>query len=155
MSDCDRYSFDLATSAETRHLARRVAPHLRAGDVLTLAGPIGAGKTEFARAVIRSIAGAEIEVPSPSYTLVQTYDLPCLSIAHLDLYRLGDASELAELAIDELAADHVLLIEWPERAGEALPPATLTIRFEILGDGRRVSVTDHDRRLVGMGMCDA
>src|SRR4051794_5597678 len=83
--------------AATRALAARLAALLRPGDVVALQGDLGAGKSELARAVIRALAGAEIEVPSPTFTLVQGYDLPGLRVTHADLYRLADPEDLAEL----------------------------------------------------------
>lgn len=98
-------------------LAARLAAALRPGDVVTLAGDLGAGKSELARAVIRARAHAAIEVPSPTFTLVQRYELPDLALVHADLYRLADPAELAELGLDEGAQGAALLVEWPERAG--------------------------------------
>lgn len=137
MSPARATSIELADVAATRRLAQRLAGGLGAQDVVYLSGPIGAGKTEFARALIRHLAGAEIDVPSPSYTLVQTYDLPRFAVVHVDLYRLADTSEIAELGVDDLASGALLLVEWAERAGGLLPPPTLTIDIEIRGDARR------------------
>ena len=95
--------------------AARRRPARRASVVL-LEGDLGAGKSELARAVIRSLAGAEIAVPSPTFTLVQTYELPGLEVSHADLYRLADDGEVAELGLDECWQRGALLVEWPERA---------------------------------------
>jgi tRNA threonylcarbamoyl adenosine modification protein YjeE len=114
----------------TRNVGSRLAGLIRPGDVIALRGALGAGKTELARAVIRARAGVAIEVPSPSYTLVQDYRVGDLVIRHIDLYRIAEAAELLEL--DAPAADEVWLIEWPERAGDALPPDRLEIE---LGQG--------------------
>lgn len=116
--------------AATRRLGERLAALLRAGDVVGLAGPLGSGKTELARAVIRARAGAEIEVPSPSFTLVQDYALPGLAIRHVDLYRVADAGEVIELGLDDPAFDGALLIEWPERAAELLPADRLDVGLD-------------------------
>jgi tRNA threonylcarbamoyl adenosine modification protein YjeE len=89
--------------------------------VIALCGPLGAGKSELARALIRARAGAAIEVPSPSFTLVQDYSIGNLVLRHIDLYRLGDPCELQELGLDAPAADELWLVEWPERAGENFP----------------------------------
>ncbi len=97
--------------------------------MVALEGDLGAGKTELARAVIRSLAGAAIPVPSPTFTLLQTYELPDLVVTHADLYRLGDASEVQELGLDEAWEQGALLVEWPERAGELLPADRLTLRL--------------------------
>ena len=125
----ERRELVLADLAATRAFGARLAALLRAGVVIGLSGPLGAGKTEIARAVIRAGAGAAIEVPSPSFTLVQDYPLPGITIRHVDLYRIDDPAELVELGISELAADDALLIEWPERAGDALPADRLEIRI--------------------------
>jgi tRNA threonylcarbamoyl adenosine modification protein YjeE len=89
--------------------------------VVALSGPLGSGKSELARALIRARAGAAIEVPSPSFTLVQDYELGPLTIRHIDLYRLAQPDELAELGLVAPAADEAWLIEWPERAAGLLP----------------------------------
>ena len=118
-----------ATSA----LAARLAPRLGAGDTLLLVGPIGAGKTHFARALIHAClaaAGAPAEdVPSPTYTLVQTYRAGELEIWHADLYRLTDAAEATELGLEDAFATAICLIEWPDRMAGLLPPDALTLRF--------------------------
>jgi tRNA threonylcarbamoyl adenosine modification protein YjeE len=110
--------------------AGRLAGLLRPGDVVGLSGPLGAGKTEIARAAIRARAGAAIEVPSPSFTLVQDYPLPGLTIRHVDLYRIGDPAELAELGVTDMGEEDALLIEWPERAAGLLPEDRLEIRID-------------------------
>jgi tRNA threonylcarbamoyl adenosine modification protein YjeE len=111
----------------TRALGRRLAGLLRGGDAIALSGPLGIGKTELARALIRARAGAAIEVPSPSFTLVQDYPLEGLVIRHIDLYRIGEPAELVELGLEAPGPDEVWLIEWPERAGHVLPPGRLDI----------------------------
>jgi tRNA threonylcarbamoyl adenosine modification protein YjeE len=113
----------------SKALGGRLADLIRPGDVIALRGALGAGKTELARALIRARAGAAIEVPSPSYTLVQDYRFKDLVIRHIDLYRIANAAELLELSLDAPAADEVWLIEWPERAGAALPPDRLEIEL--------------------------
>lgn len=114
----------------TRRFAGRLADLLRPGDVVALTGPLGAGKTELARALIRARAGAAIEVPSPSFTLVQDYPLPGLAIRHVDLYRVEGPDELLELGIDDPGFAGALLIEWPERAAGGLPADRLDVRLE-------------------------
>ncbi|MGQ9370922.1 tRNA (adenosine(37)-N6)-threonylcarbamoyltransferase complex ATPase subunit type 1 TsaE [Azospirillum sp. ST 5-10] len=117
----DHRTFDLPDESATEALARRLAPHLGRGDVLLLKGDLGAGKTAFARALIRALAGdGEAEVPSPTFTLVQTYDTPAGPVWHFDLYRLSGPEEVEELGWDE-AADGVALVEWPDRLGPLLP----------------------------------
>ncbi len=119
----------------TAALARMLAATLRPGQVILLDGPVGAGKTHFARAFIRARQGDEAEdVPSPTFTLVQTYDDPMgTEIWHADLYRLSDPSELDELGLDDAIEDAVCLIEWPDRL-EAVPDGALTIALSPLPD---------------------
>lgn len=111
----------------TRALARRVAAALRGGDVVALKGPVGSGKSELARALIQARAGAAIEVPSPSFTLVQDYEVGALTIRHIDLYRLEAPAEIEELGLSAPAADEAWLIEWPERAPALLPEDRLEV----------------------------
>jgi tRNA threonylcarbamoyladenosine biosynthesis protein TsaE len=113
----------------TRALGRRLAGLIRPGDVIALRGVLGSGKTELARALIRARAGADIEVPSPSYTLVQDYRFPGLLIRHIDLYRIADPAELLELGLDAPAAGEAWLVEWPERAAAALPADRLDLEL--------------------------
>src|ERR687892_435376 len=120
----------------TRALGRRLAGLIRPEDVIALRGVLGSGKTELARALIRARAGADIEVPSPSYTLVQDYRFPDLLIRHIDLYRIRDPAELLELGLDAPAAGEAWLIEWPERADAVLPADRLDLELR-QGDARR------------------
>src|SRR5271154_356194 len=107
-----------------------IASALEPGDLVTLSGDLGAGKTTFARALIRYLAGDEtIEVPSPTFTLIQTYDLPRFTLVHADLYRLSGAAELAELGFEDLPEGAVVMMEWPDRAAGFLPPDRLDITF--------------------------
>ena len=102
------------------------------GDLVTLSGDLGAGKTSFVRALIRHLAGDDaIEVPSPTFTLVQTYELPRFALVHADFYRLSGAAELAELGFDDLPERSVVLLEWPDRAAGFLPPDRLDITFTL------------------------
>ncbi len=130
-------TFDLADAAATRALAARIAPLARPGDALALSGDLGMGKTEFARGFVRARAGTGIEVPSPTFTLVQTYDLPGGEIWHFDLYRL------AELGWEAAREGAIALIEWPARLGPYLPEDRLDIAFaQGAGDtARRVSLS--------------
>ncbi|MEL6662476.1 MAG: tRNA (adenosine(37)-N6)-threonylcarbamoyltransferase complex ATPase subunit type 1 TsaE [Pseudomonadota bacterium] len=126
---------ELPDPAATEALAARIAPHLRAGHVIALQGGLGAGKTTFCRALISALLGAPTDVPSPTYTLVQTYYGPGFPIYHFDLYRLKDASELNELGWED-TFDGLSLVEWPDKAGERLPAWRMTISLEIVGEGR-------------------
>ena len=116
-------------------LAARLAAVLRPGDVLALSGDLGAGKTTFARGVLRGL-GWLGEVPSPSFTLVQTYDtVPPLW--HVDLYRLDRADEADALGLDDIWDEAVVLIEWPERLGSRLPAQALRLRLDGAGEATR------------------
>jgi tRNA threonylcarbamoyl adenosine modification protein YjeE len=115
--------------AATRALGRRIAAALRGGDVVALEGPLGSGKSELARALIQARAGAAIEVPSPSFTLVQDYELGPLTIRHIDLYRLEEPGEVEELGLIAPAVDEAWLVEWPERAAGLLPQDRLEVRL--------------------------
>ncbi|MET0249682.1 MAG: tRNA (adenosine(37)-N6)-threonylcarbamoyltransferase complex ATPase subunit type 1 TsaE [Sphingobium sp.] len=131
----------LPDDAAMHDLGARLAAQVRIGDVIALYGPLGAGKTTLARGILAAL-GLEGEAPSPSFALVQPYDVPDvqLPVAHVDLYRLEDASEAAELALDDYLADSLLLIEWPERLGDALwhHALRLSIAFDAEG-GRRLT----------------
>src|SRR6516225_3021824 len=110
-----------------------LAAALQPGDFVTLTGDLGSGKTTFARALIRQLAGdQQFEVPSPTFTLVQTYTLSRLTIMHADFYRVSDASELTELGFDDLLADAVTLLEWPERAPQVLPEDRWEVSFTLI-----------------------
>jgi tRNA threonylcarbamoyladenosine biosynthesis protein TsaE len=123
--------------AATEALAARVARLARVGDAILLEGPLGAGKTEFARAFLRAAAGdPALEVPSPSFTLVQSYDGKSFRAHHFDLWRLDGPAALAELGWDDARAD-LVLVEWPDRLGELRPDDALSIAFvPSVGDAR-------------------
>lgn len=126
-------------------LARVLAPYLRRGDVVTLSGDLGAGKTTFARFLIGAITGEPVEVASPTFALAQVYETSALTIHHLDLYRLGGSDELHELGFDEAREHGLVLVEWPERLGPELPVDRLDIAFAEGGtpDTRDVTITGH------------
>ncbi len=117
---------DLPDEAATAALAARLAERARSGDVIALKGDLGTGKTTFVRAFIRTLGGGE-EVPSPTFTLVQLYELDRATIWHFDLYRLRSPEEAWELGIEEAFATGIALIEWPERLGALLPERRLEI----------------------------
>jgi N-acetylmuramate 1-kinase len=121
----------LANEEATRRLAADVANMLEPGDFIALSGDLGAGKTTFVRAIIAHLANdSAIEVPSPTFTLVQNYDLPRFRVVHADLYRVAGADELAELGLDETAGA-VVMMEWPDRARGALPHDRIDIAFAL------------------------
>ena len=125
--------FDLPDEAATAALAHRIAPLAKPGDVFALWGGLGAGKTVFARAFVRSRGSPEEEVPSPTFTLVQTYEPgPGFegTVYHFDLFRLGAAEEAYELDIEDAFATGISLIEWPDRLGRLLPPARLDLTLD-------------------------
>ncbi len=138
-------AFALDDEGATAALAARVAAVARAGDFIALEGDLGAGKTTFARAFLASRAGAAIEAPSPTFTLVQTYDLPGGSIVHADLYRLSGTNETDELGLDEDLAMTIALVEWPDRLGTRLPRDRLVVRLEFADrpDARRACLFAH------------
>ena len=141
----------LRGARSTEALGAAVASALRVGDVVCLWGPLGAGKTTLARGLIRALMGPGQEAPSPTFTLVQTYEAPDFPLAHLDLYRLSGPEEVRELGLDEALEDGAAVIEWPERLGSRLPPDRLDIRLRIEADGRSAMVERHgcwkDRKL--------
>ena len=124
---------------------------LRCGDVVTLAGDLGAGKTTFAQFLIQSLSRAPVEVTSPTFTLLQTYpvtlaDGVACELYHYDLYRIEHPSALIELGLEE-AVSQVALIEWPERLGDARIPIALALSFTLADDGsRKVAITGDDAR---------
>lgn len=122
-------SLSLPDEAATAALAAAFAPLLRRGDILLLDGPLGAGKTSFARALIRAMVGGMAEVPSPSFNLVLTYDMPAGALWHFDLYRVANPRELDELGMEDAFADGISLIEWPDRLGPEAPSHALTLRL--------------------------
>lgn len=126
LQGCRMMGIDLPDEAATAALAARLARRARAGDVIALRGELGAGKTTFARAFIHALGGDE-EVPSPTFTLVQLYELEAATIWHFDLYRLQAPEEAWELGIEEALATGIALIEWPERLGPLLPERRLDI----------------------------
>ncbi len=120
--------------AATSALAHKLAIGLRPGDAVLLHGPLGAGKTTLARAMLRALcADPALEVPSPSYTLVQSYEAPGFTIHHFDLWRLDGSNGVIELGWDE-ARQGVVLVEWPDRLGPLIPPGALHVTLS-LGHG--------------------
>ena len=148
MSGSDCPVFHLPDDAAATRFGTALAGGLVAGKPLLLHGPLGAGKTHIARAVIRALAGEGTEVPSPTFTLVQVYDAPGAEVWHADLYRLTHPDEVIELGLLE-AMDHaIVLIEWPERLGSLTPANAMHITLDYLGDGRSARIRGaSDRQL--------
>ncbi|HEY1311295.1 MAG TPA: tRNA (adenosine(37)-N6)-threonylcarbamoyltransferase complex ATPase subunit type 1 TsaE, partial [Pseudolabrys sp.] len=143
------FTVALADEAATRRLMVDIAAALEPGDLVTLSGDLGAGKTTFARALIRHFAGDEtVEVPSPTFTLMQTYELPRFSLVHADLYRLSGPAELAELGFDDAPERAVTLLEWPDRAAGFLPADRLDIALTL---SPQQSETFRNARVTGYG----
>lgn len=131
----------LADEAATTRLGAALAGRLAAGEVVLLSGDLGMGKSTLARGLIRALAGDPgLEVPSPTFTLVQAYDTR-IPLQHFDLYRLSSPDELDELGLDEAVADGVVLVEWPEKAGNHLPADMTTIELTDAGAGRVASIS--------------
>src|ERR1700709_2366412 len=128
MTEPSTFSAALASETATAHLMADLALLIGPGDVITLSGDLGAGKTAAARAMIRYLAADDgVDVPSPTFTLAQSYDLPPFPLVHADLYRVNDPNELEEIGLSPLPEDTVVLIEWPERAPDALPADRIEI----------------------------
>ena len=139
----------LPTEAETARLGAVLANLLQPGDVVLLEGPIGAGKTHLARALIRARLGRAEDVPSPTFTLVQTYAAPGVEIWHADLYRLTHPDEVWELGLEDAFAAAICLVEWPDRLGRHVPHAALRLTLSAAGDGRLATLTGGREGLLG------
>jgi tRNA threonylcarbamoyladenosine biosynthesis protein TsaE len=128
----------LADEAATLALGARLAAVARPGDAITLSGGLGAGKTTLARGLLAAL-GLAGEAPSPTFAIVQTYAPPetRMPVAHVDLYRVDDPGEAEELGLDELRADHLLLVEWPERLVADAWRDALRLAIEPVGQGGR------------------
>ncbi len=137
----------LHDEAATGAFGRELSLFAQAGDWIGLSGELGAGKSVLARAFIHGLTqdGASIEVPSPTFTLVQLYDDLRVPVAHCDLYRLRDLAEIEELGLDDIAASHVALVEWPDRLGDHLPDDRLMIELVMSGEGRRAQMAGYGR----------
>jgi tRNA threonylcarbamoyl adenosine modification protein YjeE len=150
MTEPSTFATALANETATAHLMADLALLIGPGDVITLTGDLGAGKTAAARAMIRYLAGDDtLEVPSPTFTLAQHYDLPPYPLLHADLYRINDPGELEEIGLDPLPEGTVVLIEWPERAPGALPADRIDIAIShrpALGStARAAEITGHGK----------
>lgn len=139
--------FRLDGEAATQRLGVLIAHELKSGEAVCLSGPLGAGKSTLARALVRALTTPTEEVPSPTFTLVQFYEGARLKVAHFDLYRLADRDEAYEIGLDEALEDGAALIEWPERLDGRLPPDRLDVEIALAETGddqaRYVRLTPH------------
>ncbi|RCL02278.1 MAG: putative ATPase or kinase [Candidatus Tokpelaia sp. JSC189] len=135
------FTFRLDDEETTKRLGKGLALSLKKGDLVTLHGDLGTGKSTLARALIRTLADNEVlEVPSPTFTLVNTYDDQRLIVTHADLYRIDNTKEIEELGFDQALEDGVLLVEWPRKAGSMFDNTQFAIFLEHDGDGRLVTI---------------
>jgi tRNA threonylcarbamoyladenosine biosynthesis protein TsaE len=136
--------FRLEGEAATARLGEAIAAELKSGDMVCLSGPLGAGKSTLARALIRALTTPDEEVPSPTFTLVQFYE-GRVPVAHFDLYRLTSPDEAYEIGLDEALDEGAAVVEWPQRLEGRLPSDRLDIEiaFDETGEGRRVRLTPH------------
>jgi len=143
------WDIELPDVNATEHLAMDLAASIGPGDLVTLSGDLGAGKTTLARAILRYVAGdAELAVPSPTFTMMQVYQLPLMTVVHSDLYRVNTVAELSELGWDEAGDNAAVIVEWPDRAGSLLQSDRLDVALNLapgLGPSHRVV------RLTGYG----
>ncbi|MBT8153621.1 tRNA (adenosine(37)-N6)-threonylcarbamoyltransferase complex ATPase subunit type 1 TsaE [Epibacterium ulvae] len=124
-------SKDIQSPDDMADMARKIAAHLSAGDCLLLEGIIGAGKSHFARNLIQSLLPQPEDIPSPTFTLVQTYDGPDCEIWHSDLYRLSSLDEVFELGLVEAFDSEITLVEWPEKLEDVAPPHALRLKIDL------------------------
>ena len=136
----------LADLGATERLAGLIAAQSRSADVIGLMGPLGCGKTTFARFFLRAMGWRGEEIPSPTFTLVQVYSLPSVEVWHFDLYRLSDPADTVELGFEDALAEGVSLIEWPDRLGALLPRERLEVALEM-----GVAPDERKARLIGYG----
>ena len=137
----------LPSVAATHRFGAKLAGLLHAGDVVLLQGDLGAGKTELARGVARGLTGPDTVVPSPTFTLVQTYETAALDLWHFDLYRLENPAEIWELGWEDALNDGASLVEWPQRLGPLTPADALLIELDIIPPG-----PERRARLTGAGL---
>jgi tRNA threonylcarbamoyladenosine biosynthesis protein TsaE len=152
----------LRSEAETAEFGAWLGAHLGPGDAVLLSGPIGAGKTHLVRALIQSRLGQpDAEVPSPTFTLVQTYEAPGITLWHADLYRIGHPDEVVELGLDAAFEDAIVLVEWPERLGRWRPANPIAIDLLPQSDARIARISPGKRPALAAALgadwnaCDA
>lgn len=142
MSDENKLTYFAPDEASTIRLGQILAHFAQRGDIFALFGTLGMGKSVLARAFVQELTQAE-EVPSPTFTLVQSYEAPDFEIYHFDLYRLKSPEEIFEIGVEEALYDGVCLIEWPERMGGYLPTTSFRIEIKPQGEGREISIICH------------
>lgn len=126
----------LKGESATMAFGRKLSKALQVGDVVTLSGPLSAGKTTLVRGLLKAL-GHKGEVPSPSFAIVQPYESLRVPVWHVDLYRIEDPSDLNELGLEDIREDGVLIVEWPEHANEAMWPEALALSLNVVEDGAR------------------
>ena len=135
--------YDLPDAEATERLGAALAVALKSGEAVCLTGPLGAGKSTLARALVRALTTPHEDVPSPTFTLVQFYSGLHFPLAHFDLYRLSSPDEAYEIGLDEALEEGAAVIEWPERLGGRLPEDRLDIDIAISGEGRTARLSPH------------
>lgn len=130
--------------AETIAFAKDIASKAQEGDFVSLQGPLGSGKSIFARSFIQSLSNKEIDVPSPTFTLAQSYDTSKGTIWHFDLYRIENPEEIHEIGWEEAISEGICLVEWSERLGKYMPETRTEIKFEVVSnESRKITLTKH------------
>ena len=137
--------YPLFDEAATLALGAKIGRVLKTGDCIALRGDLGAGKTSLVRGLVQAALG-QVDVPSPTYTLVQTYDLPDYELWHCDLYRLETPQDAYELGLMDAMLDVVCILEWPDKLGDLLPKDALEISLEFDGQGRAATLTGWENR---------
>lgn len=140
MADQHSFHFTLVGPEQTDALGQAMAAALQVGDTVLLTGTLGAGKSHLARAIIRARLGRQEDVPSPTFTLVQTYEAPDGDLWHADLYRLGHPDEVIELGLDDAFETAIALVEWPDRLGDLTPADPIRIALSYDGEGRSAEI---------------
>ena len=128
--------FTIHSEKEMEKVAKQLAPLFCCGDIVALYGTLGVGKTTFVRALIHVLLNKKVDVPSPTFTLLQTYDTPNYPLYHFDFYRLKSPEEAYEIGIEDAFASGLSLIEWPEKLGTILPKKHISITIQIVPEGR-------------------
>lgn len=152
MHDQTRLDIALPDPAATEALAQVFADHAAVGDSYLLSGPVGAGKSHFARAFIRHRLGRAEDIPSPTFTLVQTYEATTGDMWHADLYRLSHPDEVVELGLEDAFSTAICLIEWPDRLGSLCPANPICIDLRHSGDARQARISFAQRPALAVAL---